>query len=268
MALKKQKAPAGCPEYMLTYGDMMSLLLCFFVMLVSLSEIKEDDRWMAVLESLKKAFGYNPSSNSMPGEHAPFNAKSIVESVKEHIVRQNKQNNGSDPKKRKQNQIGKSSTVRMIRDGMMFTIGGTSPFEKGRAELKPETADELLSIIEPIRGYRNKIAIRGHTSRKKLEDSPYDNHMDLSYARAWAVAEFMVTKGIERDRITIEACAGNEPVRLHAYDDESSAENERVEIIVKDTMVEDFEGDKKKNDGEADAVAPADESAAASQTEG
>ena len=244
---------------MLTYGDMMSLLLCFFVMLVSMSQIKEEDRWREMLESLKKAFGYTASSNQVPGDKTPFNAKSVIDQVNEHLVRRNKDHKGSDSQTRRQQQFGKSTTVRMVREGMVFTVGGVSLFEEGTANLLPEAEAEVLGIIEPVRGYRNKISVRGHTSRAPLAPgSAYANQMDLSYARASAVSEFMIANGIDRDRLNLEACGGNEPIRLHAYDKETAAENERVEIIIKDTMVQDFEGSGK-------TAAPAESSATAPQ---
>ena len=55
----------GCPDYMVTYGDMMSLLLCFFVIIVSLSQFKEEQRFHAVMDSIKKAFGYSVSRSPM-----------------------------------------------------------------------------------------------------------------------------------------------------------------------------------------------------------
>ncbi len=244
MARRQQASSGGgCPDYMLTYGDMMSLLLCFFIMIFSLSQIKEEERFKIVLDSLKKAFGYSPSSNAVPGDKAPFNAQSIVERIKDQIVRRNRDHKASDPQSRKQQQFGRSTTVRMIREGMVFTVGGLSLFDEGSATLREESHEDLLEIIEPIRGYRNKIEIRGHTSRKMLpKDSQFDNKMDLSYARAAVVSNFMIAQGIEQDRITLQACGGNEPVRLHANYREAAAQNDRVEIIIKDTMVQDYEG--------------------------
>ena len=46
---KPEEPPTGAPAWMVTYGDMMSLLLCFFIMLVAMSEIKED-KFKKILE--------------------------------------------------------------------------------------------------------------------------------------------------------------------------------------------------------------------------
>ncbi len=57
MARKKDN-PQGAPDWMVTYGDMMTLLLCFFVILVSMSELRQETRFKKVMESIRQAFGY------------------------------------------------------------------------------------------------------------------------------------------------------------------------------------------------------------------
>ena len=45
-------------DWVVTYGDMMTLLFCFFLILISMSEIKQDQKFQDVRESIKRAFGY------------------------------------------------------------------------------------------------------------------------------------------------------------------------------------------------------------------
>ncbi len=52
----------GIPEWVVTFGDMMSLLLTFFIMLVSLSEIKEEETYQALVNSVQEQFGYEKHS--------------------------------------------------------------------------------------------------------------------------------------------------------------------------------------------------------------
>ena len=85
--------------------------------------------------------------------------------------------------------------------------------------------------------------MRGHTSRAPLpEGSPFAGRMALSFDRADAVVRCLVANEVSEDRVNVEACAGHEPVKVFAYDDEGQADNRRVEIVVKDAMVEDYEG--------------------------
>jgi len=66
---KKPEAPTGAPGWMVTYGDCMTLLLCFFVILVSMSEIKQDQKFHDVIESLTQTFGgFKGGIESIPAD--------------------------------------------------------------------------------------------------------------------------------------------------------------------------------------------------------
>jgi len=66
----------GIPEWVVTFGDMMSLLLTFFIMIYSLSEIKEPEKFTVVVESLRRQFGHEKTTkNPAPGKHAPKNSR-------------------------------------------------------------------------------------------------------------------------------------------------------------------------------------------------
>ena len=69
---KKSEPKAGAPEWMVTYGDTMTLLLCFFVIIVSMSEVKKDEKFQQVVESIRKAFGgYVGNIGALPIENTP-----------------------------------------------------------------------------------------------------------------------------------------------------------------------------------------------------
>jgi len=233
---------------MLTYGDMMSLLLCFFVMLVSMSKIKEDADFRAAMESIRKAFGYTTAPSPVAGEYVETNAMtSLIQQIQDTVIQRKWRSKGErgDTNAAQRGQIGKASTVRSIRDGIQITVGGVSLFEEGSDQLLPEAQEELKSLAELIAGYNNRILIRGHTSRMPLPpDSRFKDKTELTYARAAAVKAFLASHRIEERRMNVEACSDHEPVRLHsAATYGGQAPNHRVEIIVKDTMVEEAEGD-------------------------
>ena len=66
--------PAGAPEWLLTYGDLMSLLLTIFVMLVSMGELKQTDKFQGVADSLHEQFGTDSASGLAHGELRPRNS--------------------------------------------------------------------------------------------------------------------------------------------------------------------------------------------------
>ena len=75
MAIEEEPSP-GVPEWVVTFGDMMSLLLTFFIMLISMSEIKEDEKFQGVADSLHQQFGYDKATLSLvPGWARPRNTE-------------------------------------------------------------------------------------------------------------------------------------------------------------------------------------------------
>ncbi len=236
---KPKKAPAGAPEWVVTYGDMMSLLLTFFIMLVAMSEIKKDTRYQQVVESIQEVFGYRGGIGSVPNDVPPDVAPIIRRMAQ---ADQNfKQRTGES---RDEAPDGRREAVKTVRDGQTFVMGGTGAFEEGQAQLLPAVHDDLLAVAQAIRGYTLKVEIRGHTSAAPLPDgSPFGDHLDLAYARARAVRDFLVGRGgIEPHRLRLVAVGAAEPVEARAYTLPQRQRNSRVEIVMLEATVQEFEG--------------------------
>src|SRR5690606_30510020 len=131
-----------------------------------------------------------------------------------------------------------------------FTIGGHLTFAPGSAVLREEAKEELLRVSKLLKGRRNKIAVRGHTSSKVLPSaSPYKDLLDLSYYRAKVIAEFLATEGqLDRSVLVIEARGDTEPLVHRQYNPGAQTLNRRVEIIMTEVMVEDFNKDAGSSD--------------------
>ena len=81
---KKQKCncpPPGAPNWVMTYGDMMSLLLTFFIILVSISEIRDVDKYQAIVVQIQQAFGMLGGSGRASLEDIP--ATSLIRRLEE-----------------------------------------------------------------------------------------------------------------------------------------------------------------------------------------
>lgn len=236
---KKEEPPQGAPDWVVTYGDCMSLLLCFFIVLFSMSEVKKDDRFMQVMESIQAAFGgYEGSTGTMPLDSKSIN--SIISKLLELEMQT------SDLEKGDAEEMGiegRKYRVTDIRDGVQVVIGGTITFEPFSAVLLPQARDLIAKTGDNLRGYRTKIRIRGHATLDPLpSDSLYSDARDLSYARARAVAFELELQGIETDRLILEAAGSYEPLVRQAYTDKQRAANRRVEIVVTEKLVEEYSG--------------------------
>ena len=230
---------------MVTYGDMMTLLLCFFVILVSMSEIKQDQRFHQVIESLRRAFGgYHGSVGAIPIENVPTNA--LIARLLQLEVPSNRKNKGDSDE---EGIHGKKFRVTNVRDGLEVVIGGRITFERFSSTLKPEGRSLIAKAAQHLRGYNTKIVIRGHTTHEALpEDSLYDDLRDLSYARARAVATELEVNGVRRVRMILSALGDTEPLVRQAYTEERRALNRRVELLVTEELIEDYAGSTLADD--------------------
>jgi chemotaxis protein MotB len=235
---KEQKAEAGAPMWVVTYGDMMSLLLCFFVMLVAMSEIKEEDKFKDVVQSMQEAFGFVGGMGRVPTLDPP--TVSLLQKL-ENIVVPREVNKIGDS--REEGVDGRKFRVTKIREGLQITVGGQLGFDRFSADLKLDAAALIPSYAEKIRGHTTKIEVRGHATSEPLPpDSPYNDAEDLSYARARAVAAVLVANGVNSRRIRLTACGSTEPLVNQAYTERRRAMNRRVEIIVTESVISDFDG--------------------------
>ncbi len=241
MAKRPTKTSASVPEWIVTFGDMMSLLLCFFILLAAFSEIKKDDEFQRVITAVNQAFGYSGGVGFMPVDDPPLRSMvQILEALSEKNLKE--PNVSESPDKAIE---GKQAKVSQVRDGLMFTIGGALTFEPGQAELKPAAKVELSRIAKVLRGRENKIEVRGHAAKRDLPpNSPFKDLRDLSYYRAKNVADYLMSEGgIPPERFVIDARGDTEPVAARKYSDDAQADNRRVEIVMTEVTVDQLSPD-------------------------
>jgi chemotaxis protein MotB len=233
----QKKRSAGAPEWMVTYGDMMSLLLCFFVMLVAMSTINKQ-QFIEAIKSIQEALGFENSPGQIPTLTPSQN--SMLRRLESIIIPREVKNIGDTDEEGLE---GKEYRVEQIREGLRIT-GGILEFPRGSATPRPSTIKVVETMAREIRGHTTKIEVRGHASLEPLpEASPFKDHMDLSYTRAKAMAELLEKNGVKPQRIRLVACGNTEPIRTQAYKEHEHARNRRVEILVTEALVSDLVGD-------------------------
>jgi chemotaxis protein MotB len=135
-----------------------------------------------------------------------------------------------------------------LHDADRQTKGAVIRFAEHSAELTPEGKEEIRRLVPLIRGKRNKIELRGHTTRRPLPaDSPYKDAWQLSYARCLATEKFLEQEGIEAERIRMSQAGGFEPQTIRE-EPEEQALNSRVEIYVLPEVVEDLIGTREERE--------------------
>ena len=238
MPKRRKKESAGVPEWMVTFGDLMSLLLTFFILLLSFSELKKDHEYQRVITAVKEAFGYSGGVGVLPTDDPPLRSMiEILETMAQEHFKETKVSHSEE-----RGISGKRTRVSRVHDGMKFTIGGSITFDPGSAELKQSAERELEKVGDLLRGRNNKIAVRGHAAKKQLpESSRFDDLRDLSYYRAKAVADYLVEEvGIDPNVLVVDARGATEPVEVRAYSTDDQTANRRVEVIMLEVMAKEL----------------------------
>ena len=233
-------AAPGVPEWVVTYGDMMSLLLTFFIMLVSLSEIAEDKKYRAIIESLQQYVGYRTSVKAPPGKQFPLN--SFLERLKTVGSRHKKREGHGGV--RTEAPPGKDLKIFHIAQGTSMRIGEPIVFSSTGTDLSPDAIRQLAAVSEHIAGHPNKLEIVGHVSPDPLPaDAPIRDKSLLSYLRARSVLEYLKAHRVRGIRMRIRAASEYEP--LPASGDRRSRQHDRVEILIYDKFAEHYMGSRE-----------------------
>ena len=223
---KKKDEGAEIPGWVVTYGDMMSLLLCFFVLLLSFSTISEE-AFNQALMSLQGAFGVLPRFDSLfnPVPRQPKEAQEAMERMARKL-------------KRQMQVMGKDTDIDVqfdLEGGLKINLPNKILFESGNANLKPDAYAILNEVAEVLRDVPDSfIEVRGHTDARPMSRSTeYRDNYDLSYGRADAVVRRLNTFGnIPMNQFEIVACGPSRPIATNTTADGQRA-NRRVEIFVR-----------------------------------
>lgn len=232
MAIEEEEAP-GIPEWVVTFGDMMSLLLTFFIMLVSLSEIKQEEMFQAMVESMRQQFGHDSSSASLsPGNVRPRTAQMSQLASMGRAMRADIHMGGN----KVEAPVGDNLKVKSIRNGPRTNVGTHVTFAGQSADLTDDHRQTLTIAQSKLGGKPQRIEIRGHTSRMPAEDNFRDN-WDLAYERARVVSEYLIANGIDARRVRITVAGEHEPVSEDARTAQMRG-NDRVEVFLLEELAE------------------------------
>ena len=231
----------GAPKWVVTFGDLMSLLLCFFVLLLSFSEM-DKAVYKQVAGSLEKAFGVQRKTKTMDPpkgvsiiakdfdqelvpamDRIEFIASQIREAIHEELKKLGEQMN---------EELHGLVQVEAGEDQVTIRFMGESTFASGRAEIRRSMIPVLTKVAAVLNEKKSEIIIAGHTDNVPIRRGRYRHNLDLSIARAASVANFMLEKGaIAPQRISTMGFGEYRPLATNQTA-EGRQKNRRVEIIL------------------------------------
>lgn len=234
--MKKNNRSAGAPAWIVTYGDMVTLLLTFFVLLLAMSEVKKDQRLLDFMQAVKEAFGYTGGDRHLPTEEVlvPKN----VDEMKVLVMAIHPENFGHT---RDEAPEGERDKVTTIRPGTHYEPGGRFHFSELSAELSDTEIARLAEYAKQLRGYTTLIEVRGHCNKRPVDGTPFVDHLDLSVKRARAAAAVLIENGITPKRIHIVGAGTTQPITRSSSDATKRQRNDVVEVLQVDQTIDDFQ---------------------------
>lgn len=230
---EKTQEPEGQPAWLVTFSDMMTLMLTFFVLLVSMS-VMDERRKLVVMGSIVGTFGIGSSHDVLSQrdkkatvEPGPMELESIndLEPLREMIW--------EDITEDLDFASNKFVQVLSIPDDVLFERGGFEFKERGKQIL--ETAlPVFLRVHAPL-------LLAGHTStlrdeegvnyRVEDKDQAMDSSWELSFMRVMKVYTFLLDSGMPADMLRVEAFGRFHP-RVGDRSPSDRRRNRRVDIIL------------------------------------
>ena len=260
---KQEEAPKGSPAWMSTFSDLMNLLLCFFVLLFSMSTV-DADKFQQVIASLQSSISILPAGGSSIGEGEMISAgvrqlefmdsyyNEIANSAAENSDEQSEGKNSVQEAYEQQELSESEQMAEQIQNAIdaanlsdqvevdfnaeyvQLNMSGAILFESGKADLTSSAkplVDKIGKILEKYK--KNVIAIEGHTDNVPISSrAHYESNEVLSVYRALAVTERLREKtSLKPSHIKFAGRGDYVPVADNSTA-EGRARNRRVEIKV------------------------------------
>lgn len=229
MAKKEKKAPEEptAPFWMTTYGDMVTLLMVFFILILSFSVIQLE-KFKGAMSSMKGALGILPENISTYKQDNPNYDKEEARTRQEIL----------DAMIRLEElvkQMGLSDLVEMeyTGDGVIVRMGDNLLFDSGEAGIKSQAYPLLEVVINTFQGKFIQIYVEGHTDNVPISNSRYPSNWELSADRALNVVKYLNRVGnIDAKKLAAVGHGEHRPL-VPNTSSENRAKNRRVEIYFK-----------------------------------
>jgi chemotaxis protein MotB len=226
--------------WIVTFADMMTLILVFFILLYTLATY-EDEAYKNLVATVQVLDGdgnqisvidYATQNGRSPEPLRPVEdmlglnpTEQVIENLRPAIVEELESMIGNTD-------LSNSVDLAFNADKITLQIDGRFLFQSGKAELKDSARVIFDNLGQLFRQYADyKIAIRGHTDNRDIETTQFPSNWELSAIRATTVLRFFIGLGLDPERMTATGYADFIPL-VDNDTAENRARNRRVEFVL------------------------------------
>jgi chemotaxis protein MotB len=222
-----------------TYGDMMSLLLCFFILLAAFSELKKPDEYQKVIDAIQEAFGLEGGDSTVLDDLTLASSPdALTQGLMQKLAKERSRSDNNEVSTE-----GKDQQTATLFDGSKWTIGKPLPFSVAEHQLSDEHKQILRDLIAPrIHGSDRMFLVLGHAWGPDDRTGGMD-FMELAYSRARSVYDYLVGEcKVDPHSLSLWVAGASQPLKIDALA-EQGATNRRVEVFMTDTPLSELHPD-------------------------
>ncbi len=262
---RKEEASAGSPAWMATFSDLMNLLLCFFVLLFSMSTV-DAQKFEIIAASFSQTFSvFHAGSTAIGDGVLVSNGVSQLNELDDYVNSMGKASGDEDEKidsleemaksldeeklkkseelaqkieeAMEEQQLGKDVDMEVTSQYVQLTLKGALLFDSGSDQLRKE-AEPIVSKLGQIleRYAESTIEIEGHTDNVPIHSARFANNNELSSARALCVFDYFVENTSLKPEMIKHSGRGEYVPIADNSTPEGRAKNRRVEIRIYHTL--------------------------------
>lgn len=253
MSKEKVKHEKDTTErWLLTYADLMNLLLIFFIILYAISQV-DSKKFDQLAESLRDAFGPGTTASIMgdggtqptliqlngagaatviPSNMEEKQFAKVMEDIKDIIKDKN---------------LGEKLDVKLEPRGVVISVEEELLFKSGSADIEPNSRSTIEEIGKTLHDKipGNQIRVEGHTDTDPIRTSLFPSNWELSSARATTVVRLLIDKsGVDPNIISAVGYGEHRP-KVPNDSQENKAKNRRVDIVIVSNLYDKAEAGSK-----------------------
>ncbi|CDO01594.1 Chemotaxis protein MotB [Oceanobacillus picturae] len=246
----------GAPKWMVTYSDMVTLILVFFILLFSMSQI-DSVKFEAISESFRNRmiFDFYPSPVPMenPTEHTRDEESGKNSNEFENPTQLENKTDDDDTTRQDsldnlmenvdqyldENELNSVISATRTDQGVVLVLQESILFDSGEAEILASGKPFLSKIASMLDSLPNNVKVEGHTDDRPIDSFRYPSNWELSGARASSVIRYMIEENkFDESRFSSVGYGDTRPL-VENTSEENWAKNRRVEIVI----LEESQGD-------------------------
>lgn len=250
--MRKSNKDSGAPKWMVTYSDMVTLILVFFILLFAMSNL-DDERFEAIQESFQNRmiFDFYPSAVPLdnPTDHTKNDKEDNLGGELNSELDELKSNSSEQPSKSEEensldhlvsevesfldkNNLNGVITANRSDEGVVLVLQESILFKSGEATVLNSAQSFLNQIGVFLEDVPNQVRIEGHTDSRPITSYRYPSNWELSAARAGSVIRYLTNEfELDEKRFLSVGYADTRPI-VPNDSEKHWSQNRRVEIVI------------------------------------